>query len=222
LPSFKSRIIGIGIFLGAAAAIAIVVSPSHHHFLNPGPMTPGHEKMSCVSCHSVSQGTSRQQIQANAAYLLGLREKPVAFGFEVPTSNGCAACHQRPDDPYPVHRFAEPGFADALKTVDATTCMGCHREHQGARVSSGGEFCSACHADLDLKGDPLDVSHRALISQERWTTCLGCHDYHANHARKAQQRLADAYAADAVKSYLATGPDPYAGIKRHLARESQP
>jgi hypothetical protein len=196
-----------------------MASSLHLHFLNPGPMTPGHEEVACVSCHLASPGTARQQIQANVAYLLGWRKTSVAFGFQAPTLAACQGCHSRPDDAHPLHRASEPRFADALKTVAANTCLGCHQEHRGVRVSSGGEFCSSCHDDLNVRNDPLNVAHRTLAAEQLWSTCLGCHDYHGNHARTVQQNLADAYDVKAIRSYLANGPDPYASVKRHPARE---
>jgi len=211
--------VAIGLTLGAVAALAVLLTPLHFHFLNPGPMTPGHDAVSCVSCHPASPGTTRQQIQANLHYLLGLRKTSVAFAFQAPTVAVCQGCHSQPDDTHPLHRVSEPRFADALKSVAANTCLGCHQEHRGKRVSSGGEFCSACHDDLNLRNDPLDVSHRTLVAQQQWSTCLGCHDYHGNHARQVQKKLADAYDVEAIQSYLADGPDPYARAKRHPARE---
>ena len=207
--------------IGLVIAIAIVASPVYFHVLNPGTMTPGHDGLACTSCHVSAPGTARQQIQANLSYLLGRRKSSASFGFRAPNSSDCNACHSRPDDSHGIHRFAEPRFADALATVPADTCIGCHREHQGRRISLGGEFCSACHQDLKLKNDPVDVSHRDLIAQERWSTCLGCHDYHGNHVRKTQQNMSEAYDAASIKAYLANGPDPYADNKRHKARDQR-
>jgi hypothetical protein len=221
LSALKSRIIATGLLLGAVIAAAVMASPLYLHLLNPGPMIPGHEALSCVSCRSEAPGTARQQIQANVAYWLGLRQTRAAFGFKAPASPDCTGCHERPDDPHSLHRFAEPRFAEALKTVAADSCLGCHQEHQGARVSSDTTFCSACHSDLALKGDPLDVPHRTLVAQAKWSGCLGCHDYHGNHDRKTQQRLADAYDVMTIRSYLSAGPDPYAAMKRRKARENR-
>jgi hypothetical protein len=89
-------------------------------------------------------------------------------------------------------------------------------------VSSDGRFCAACHADLTMKADPLDESHRVLVAEQRWATCLGCHDYHGNHARRAQRRLEDMLPIDAVAAYLAQGRDPYADRKIHSARGTRP
>ena len=41
--------------------------------------------------------------------------------------------------------------------------MSCHREHTGVRVTMPATACATCHGDLDLKREPLDVSHRELV-----------------------------------------------------------
>lgn len=220
--SEKTRIISISLLLGVAAAILVAVTPFHAHTLNPGPMTIGHEKVDCTSCHIPSPGTARQQVQAKLAHWMRFRKTPASFGFLSPVSASCTNCHARPDDAHPLHRFNEPRFADAVREVGANTCLGCHREHTGTRVSSGGEFCSVCHDDFVLRNDPLDVSHRILVAEERWSSCLGCHDYHGNHAREVQTRIADTYATNIIRSYLAAGPSPYGADKRHSARSQGP
>ena len=218
----KARMVAAGALLGCLLSGALALSPVHLGLLNPGPMTPGHGDLSCTSCHEPAQGSLRQQLQAKVRHWVGLRKAPAQFGYTAPDSSDCAACHARSDDAHAIHRFAEPRFVDALKTVGASSCLGCHREHSGRRVSSDGRFCAACHADLALKADPLDESHRTLIAEQRWTTCLGCHDYHGNHMRRAQGRLADALSASAIEAYLAQGRDPYASAKIHPARRIRP
>ena len=78
--------------------------------------------------------------------------------------------------------------------------------------------CETCHQDLALKNDPLDVSHRDLIAKGQWTTCLGCHDYHGNHKRVPQHKLADAHTVKALQDYLAGGPSPYGNDLKFPAR----
>jgi hypothetical protein len=73
-----------------------------------------------------------------------------------------------------------------------------------------------------MKDDPLDVPHHTLVAQARWTTCLGCHDYHANHARKAQRNIADSYDITTIETYLADGRSPYGSTKKQPAREQHP
>ena len=211
-----------GVAAGTAISLTILLLPFHAHTLDPGEITAGHAAVDCVSCHEAAPGSIRQQIQANLAFIWGRRQTSVDFIATSPGNAQCVACHQRDDDPHAVHRFLEPRFVAALKGRDATQCGGCHREHQGRRVVAEPGFCASCHDDLALKDDPLDVPHRSLVGDARWTTCLGCHDYHANHARGAQRKMADRYDLMAIEDYLAHGPDPYGSPKRRPAREVQP
>jgi hypothetical protein len=50
----------------------------------------------------------------------------------------------------------------ALDIVDARTCGGCHIEHTGDRVASNGQYCEACHKNVEVKHDPLELSHANL------------------------------------------------------------
>lgn len=217
-----TRMAGAGLLAGGLASAALLLAPDHLGALHPGAMIPGHEGLACTSCHEPAPGTMRQQLQAKLRHWIGWRMSTAAFGFEAPDSGDCLACHARPDDRHPVHRFMEPRFARARREVGAQACQGCHREHRGARVTAGGRFCVACHDDLTLKNDPSDVPHAALVAEARWDTCLGCHDFHGNHARQVQTRLDDAHTLSAVEAYLARGGDPYGATKTHAARSSRP
>src|SRR4029453_6484387 len=104
----------------------------------------------------------------------------------------CADFPPRAQGAPPVHRFLEPRFAEARTELGAQSCVSCHREHKGKRVTVAPTSCSTCHQDIDLKPEPLDVSHRELAASKQWSTCLGCHDYHGNHKRVVQTRLEDA------------------------------
>jgi hypothetical protein len=222
ISTLKSRMAAAGLLLGAVLAVAVLISPTHLGLLNPGPMMPGHEELACAACHEPAPGTTRQQLQAKVRHLIGWRTSPAAFGFSAPSGTDCLACHARPDDRHPIHRFMEPRFASARETLGAHSCIGCHREHRGARISAGERFCASCHEDLKVAADPLDVSHATLVSDERWETCLGCHDFHGNHARTVQRLLADAHSAETIRDYLARGRDPYASSKIHPARSARP
>jgi len=72
-----------------------------------------------------------------------------------------------------------------------------------------GTYCRQCHGDLDIDNDPLDVPHRMLVQTQSWETCLGCHDYHGNHALKPPTRLRNAIAPAAIRAYLRGGTSPY-------------
>ncbi|MBR0757616.1 cytochrome c3 family protein [Bradyrhizobium jicamae] len=191
------------------AGLALVLIPQSSRFAAKGPANTGHDKLACTDCHKEAPGTLRQQLQAKAYYLLGLRETNPTFGHERVSNDACTDCHARGQDAHPTHRFLEPRFKEARDQLGAESCASCHREHKGVRVTMAPTSCATCHQDLALKNDPLDVSHRELIAKAQWTTCLGCHDYHGNHKRQTQQKLEDAYAAKAITDYLAGGPSPY-------------
>ena len=52
--------------------VGFLLLPGVEHFTAPGKMNTGHERLACDSCHRPAPGTVRQQLQANARYLLGL------------------------------------------------------------------------------------------------------------------------------------------------------
>jgi Cytochrome c3 len=199
----------IGAMVVAIMIAAIVLIPRAARFYAKGPANTGHDALACQKCHTEAPGTLRQQAQAKVRYWLGLRASDVAFGH-VPVGNAqCTGCHAREQDAHPVHRFLEPRFAQARAELGAHSCVSCHREHKGGRVTMAPTACSACHQDLKLKRDPLDVPHRTLIAGNNWTSCLGCHDFHGNHKRTAQTHLDAAYPTAAIIEYLAGGPSPY-------------
>ncbi|KAG1658096.1 hypothetical protein GQR58_023141 [Nymphon striatum] len=150
---------------------------------SPGPLNTGHEALACNECHEEADGSIRQQIQANLNYLLGAREKHVAFNYESPTNTDCLACHQRENDNHPIYRFNEPRFREAREALSPQHCVSCHQEHKGVRVTSAPDNCKHCHEELIVKEDPLDVSHQQLVDEKRWDTCLQCHDFHGGHVQ---------------------------------------
>lgn len=180
-------------------------------------MNTGHDTVSCMSCHTPAPGTFRQQIQANTRYMLSMRETGVDFGHRPVQNEQCLTCHQRSDDAHPVFRFLEPRFAEARSEIAPQNCVSCHREHNGVRVTAQASFCATCHQDLSLRKDPLAVSHEKLVRDERWQTCLGCHDYHGNHAMNAPTNLGDTIPVVQILRYLAGGRDPYPGPVRKRA-----
>jgi Cytochrome c3 len=193
----------------AAAALGFFLYPGFEHLTAPGRMNAGHEKVSCVSCHQRAPGTVRQQLQADARYLLGLREAPADFGLRGVSNDDCLACHERPFDRHPAFRFTEPRFAEARQTLAPHQCASCHREHSGARVTAPAGYCVGCHDTLEMKNDPLNVPHVELVRQGRWLTCLGCHDFHGNHVMDSRTRVADDLAARHVQRYFEGGVSPY-------------
>ena len=131
-----------------------------------GPIQAGHENVDCSGCHVPSVGSYRQQIQANIMYVFGHRATPVDFGYASVTSMQCLDCHERINERHPIYRFREPRFIKAKEIVEASSCLGCHSEHVDQRASIKPDFCQACHVDLVVKNDPIDVPHKTLVADK--------------------------------------------------------
>jgi hypothetical protein len=207
----RRRQLGVASGLIAGASVVLWLRADGHAQLHaPGPMNTQHDALACESCHVEADGTLRQQLGNAARDALGFAAKDVDVGYRAVTSDRCVACHERSDDRHPIGRFLEPRFADARAELGPERCGSCHREHSGARVTAGDiTFCRHCHANLDLRQDPLDVSHRELIARERWDSCLGCHDYHGNHGLHPPRRLGLAIGAERIRTYFEGGASPY-------------
>jgi len=219
--SMRRRVgIGVGVCL-ANAALCALFAPGQEYLTAPGKMNAGHGQLDCTGCHRPAPGSVRQQIQAGTRFLLGLRETPVDFGFRAVENGDCQACHERPFDRHPVYRFNEPRFADARKEIAPQRCASCHREHSGRRITVEPDYCRHCHGELEMKNDPLDVSHATLVRESRWLSCLGCHDFHGNHVMKSSTRFADAFSALSVERYFAGDVSPYARQLRKPARQKR-
>jgi cytochrome c3-like protein len=162
----------------------------------------------------------RQQIQANAFHLLGLRDSGADFAYRTVDNIACLACHARPNDRHPVFRFLEPRFEKARLALGPHLCMSCHREHTGRRVSVEPTYCAECHRDLNVHDDPLEESHAKLASRDAWDTCLQCHDFHGNHRQAPPRSLRAVLPAERVLAYLANGPSPYPAPKTHTGPEA--
>lgn len=201
--------IAIGVVLGGALLV-ILNAPGCEQLHAPGPMNTGHAEVACDGCHKPARGTLRQQLQNAARHGLGMPAVELDIGYRAVTNTECLACHDRPSDRHPVFRFLEPRFADARARLHPEQCASCHAEHQGARVTAVDiTYCRECHQDTKLADDPLDVSHRDLVAEERWDTCLRCHDYHGNHAAEPPRRLDDMIPLDSIRTYFRGGPSPY-------------
>ncbi len=211
-PPHDSKVKKICYLLGAAIGAlgcVLVLLVNWHQVFASGPANTGHEKLACADCHMASSGTVRQQLQAKVGFWLGMRETDIEFGHIKVGNSQCESCHARLQDSHPVHRFLEPRFKEARATLGAHQCVSCHREHTGVRSNLPETSCSACHKDLKLKNEPLDVAHDTLIANNDWASCLGCHDFHNNHRRTVQKRLKQAYPPALIKHYLDGGPSPY-------------
>ncbi len=215
LPSARSvRLWAVLAFLPTAvwAGFALTHTETQTSIAH-GPLIEAHAGVACAECHVKTAGTVRQQIQAQIRYLVGVRETPVDFGYAEVQSAQCLACHSRPNERHPIYRFREPRFVKAVTDVDARSCLGCHSEHIPQIVTEMPTLCQACHGDLTLKNDPVDVSHEDLIAQRNWESCLGCHDFHGNHPFQTPTTLTDRVAEVAIWAYFQGGEDPFGGPK---------
>ena len=81
---------GLGLLLMGLSA-AWLTRPEQLTLLASGPLIEGHAKIACVGCHVEAPGTTRQQLQANARHLLGLRERGADFVHAPITNDDCDA-----------------------------------------------------------------------------------------------------------------------------------
>jgi hypothetical protein len=190
--------LGVGLIL-----VGFFLLFDNQTYLASGPLNTGHETLACSSCHDASQGTIRQQIQSISYNVLQQQEITSPLGYEPVDNENCLACHARPNDRHPVYRFVEPRFESARAAIHPQFCISCHTEHTGTRVSIEPTYCVNCHHDTEVANDPIDTSHAELIANERWGTCLGCHDFHGNHIMETPLTMSDAYSTDAILAYFA-------------------
>lgn len=199
-------------------ALGILMLPGRERLRAAGPANTGHEDLQCVQCHTPADGTARQQIQANVRHLIALREAGADFLHEPVGNADCVACHRNEDDRHPVYRFNEPRFAEARAAVAPQFCVSCHTEHEGDRVTTEATVCLHCHADMEIREDPIQPTHAQLAMREEWVTCLQCHDFHGNHVRTTPVTLDSAVPVADVQRYLLGGPPIYGRELRFPAR----
>ena len=218
-PLRKRQVIGgiIGVVLGVSLFYIFTLDATED-YVSIGPMNTGHEELNCFACHADAKGNLLQQVQSNISHAVGARENGVDFGTQDVTVDNCLQCHDRPNDRHPVYRFSEPRFKDAVKNIDATTCITCHTEHKEERVSVASiNYCMNCHQDLVVENDPLDISHDVLIAKEEWFTCIQCHDFHGNHRYDVPEKMSDTIPMHAIQAYFDGGEDPYGTNKKYIA-----
>lgn len=209
---------------GLVALLALVVTlrlPGGAWLQAPGPATPGHEGMDCSQCHERAEGTMRQQLQASVQHVLGLRKTGADIGHRPVDDRACIECHDRPNDRHPTVRFREARFALARAERPVQRCTGCHLEHHGVRVTAPAVVCQTCHADLEVREDPVEPTHAALIAADDWTTCLQCHDFHGNHTHVVPESLGDALTVDEVLEHLGSGERAYGPVTHEARTESE-
>lgn len=218
-PKRKRQVMGICLgLLFSAISYTVLSLPSNENLLTLGPANTGHDELACQDCHTKAPGTAIQQIEANFMHFIGNRKTEVDFGHLDVDTKKCQGCHDRPNDRHPMHRFHEPRFAETRKKLAVTECETCHKEHAGVRLTLPLEqmtYCSNCHDDLVVNNDPLDVSHEQLIAQEKWTTCLQCHDFHGNHFMETPKLMRDTISIDELKAYFDGGDSPFSDQKKY-------
>ena len=219
-PLRKRQFIGgiIGLIVGASLFFFFTLESSEE-YISLGPMNSGHAEVSCIACHADAKGNLMQQVQSNLEHAAGARNTGVDFGTQDVTVNNCLSCHDRPNDRHPTYRFSEPRFKDAIEVINTTTCITCHTEHKGERVTIASismNYCMNCHADLEVEDDPVDTSHKVLIANEQWFTCIQCHDFHGNHTYEVATKLADTIPLKTINDYLKGGIDPYGNDKKYI------
>ena len=202
---------------GGLLAIGLLLLPAFESLHARGPWNTGHEELRCKVCHRPAPGTLRQQLQAGARYLVGLRATPADIGLKDVANRECLACHDRPNDRHPVFRFVEPRF----RTARAAIAPHCASPVIGSTVRAryGGDLLlPPLSEDTRLKNDPLDVAHATLIAADRWTTCLGCHDFHGNHVMETATKLARAHPPRRITQYFNGGASPYPKQRHYEAK----
>jgi hypothetical protein len=198
----------------AVMALIILMLPLGQSWQQSGPDNIGHGTVECEACHAPASGNPITQIPASAAHWLGMSDSPAWF-ISTPVANRqCLDCHENKFDRHPVNQFMEPEFADARMAIAPQFCVSCHTQHQGNRVSSDPEFCRHCHQELVMEEDPIDVPHQQLVQDQRWDTCMGCHDFHGNHEDDTPLLLAKMAARQQIEEYFQGGRSPYG--YRHL------
>lgn len=206
----RQRIGYLSGFVLAAVVLLIVLFPGNDRLSAAGPANTGHEALACSDCHDSAVGSPFQQLNANIRFYLNMRSAPVDFVHEPVDNMVCMDCHDKPNDRHPTYRFEEPRFKDAREAIEPQYCVSCHLEHNGMRVTQPETtFCVHCHQDLEMREDPLDVSHAELALTEQWDTCLACHDFHGNHAYEVPTQMADMYEVLEIMEYFEGGESPY-------------
>lgn len=208
----------IGFYSGgylAAFLTVIGLSGLFMDFNKKGPMNVGHENISCDDCHQKAPGTLRQQLQSKVSYLLETRQTDAVFGHLPVSNQDCLFCHERANDPHPVYRFIEPRFVEKRKKIKAQYCSTCHKEHTGLRITNDTQFCQYCHEKLSIKKDLIDIPHTQLIKDKKWTSCLGCHDYHGNHIYTSPRKTSDMIPEEELIRYFKGLSSPYSKEKKN-------
>lgn len=203
----------LGLIVAAIGGVLLLL-PGNELWHAKGPFNTGHTKLECGDCHTPAPGNFIGQAFGNLTHAVGLSDSAPFFVYAPPGNEQCLDCHENPDMVHPVDEFLEPEFAKVRETRGVQYCTGCHQQHLGVRVSVAPRVvCQDCHDDMALDDDPVDISHTRLISDQRWETCLGCHDHHGNHDREVPTMMSEILTEEQIQRYFDGGRSPY-GYRR--------
>lgn len=198
----------LGLLVALIGAVMLLL-PGREGWHEAGPSNVGHTKTDCNECHTPAAGNFVGQAFYSVMHGVGLSETAAYFIYAPAGNEQCLACHENPDDRHPVADFLEPEFEAAREAMRVQFCVSCHQEHLGVRASVDRRVCQHCHTETEVEDDPVDVPHTKLISDERWETCLGCHDFHGNHERTVPQMMSEVLSEEQIQQYLDGGESPY-------------
>ncbi len=201
-----------GLIVAALVGVLLLL-PGRESWHAAGPPNIGHSRIGCSECHTPVPGNFVDQALKNMLHAVGLSDSSTYFIYAPAGNEQCLACHENPDDRHPVAKFMEPEFAEARQAMGVQSCVSCHQEHLGIRVSVTPRVCQHCHQDTELDDDPVDIPHTTLIANQRWETCLGCHDFHGNHERTVPKLMSELLTEEQIRQYLDGGTSPY-GYRR--------
>jgi len=211
--------IRVGVLL-TLILFVVINSPQQEQFLSPGGDREMHEGMACHQCHQTAPGSVRQQVQANVHHWLGLRESGAAFITEPVDSNDCQDCHEMPNNRHPEHRMVHSEYFDLRENLSQHECSGCHDHHSSINLVHSMNFCMHCHDVWGNKEDTITPKHTTLIAEERWETCLQCHEFHGSHGYKSPLLLSEAIPVEEVQMYLdGAAPAPYGNLLQPYPEE---
>ena len=195
--------------IAAAIGGVLLLFPGREFWHAAGPHNVGHSNVACNECHAPAPGNFAGQTIDILLHAVGMSDSATFFVYAPAGNEQCLDCHTNPDDRHPVAKFLEPEFAEARQAAGVQSCVNCHQEHLGVRVSVTRRVCQHCHQDTVLDDDPVDIPHNTLIDDQRWETCLGCHDFHGNHDRNVPKLMSEVLTEEQIQQYLDGGLSPY-------------
>ena len=205
-----------GVIIAVIAGVMLLL-PGRESWHAGGPFNVGHTKIECGECHTPAPGNLAAQAVSNVLHAVGLSDSAPYFIYAPAGNEQCLACHENPDDQHPLTEFMEPEYAQAREARGVQFCTSCHQQHLGVRVSvTPRVVCQHCHDDTAIDDDPIDIPHTTLISDQRWETCMGCHDMHGNHERDVPTLMSQVLTEEQIQQYFDGGISPY-GYRRLTA-----